>query len=183
MSVSLLAPMFNVISRRMALPLSILLATVLLSACASSGAPAVKEATKLDLTLHASDDTNPTTRKVASPMMVRIYELKSEKTFEDADFFTLQTKDKDLLGSDLLAKDEYILRPGDSQIIRRKSSPDTIAIGVLAGYQDLTHSIWRVVYKLPKAPDAAWYRAVIPDNKVKLLITLDADAIKVTEPK
>lgn len=183
MPVSFLAPMFNAISRHMALPLSIVFVTILLSACASSGAPAVKEATKLDLTIRASDDVNPTEKKGAAPVMVRIYELRSDKAFENADFFTLQTKDKDLLGSDLLAKDEYILRPGDSQIIRRKSSPDTIAIGVLAGYQDLANSIWRVVYKLPKAPDAAWYRAVVPDNKIKLIITLESDAIKVTESK
>ncbi len=183
MSASFLAPMFNAISRRMVLPLSIVFAVSLLSACANSGIPSTKEATNLDLIIHASGDINPTEKKGAAPLMVRIYELKSDKAFENADFFTLQTKDKDLLGSDLLVKDEYILRPGDSKIIRRKSSPDTIAIGVLAGYQDLANSIWRVVYKLPKAPDAAWYRAVIPDNKVKLLIMLESDAIKVTETK
>ncbi|MQR02105.1 type VI secretion system lipoprotein TssJ [Glaciimonas sp. GS1] len=175
--------MFNAISRRMALPLSIVFATVLLSACASnSGIPAPKELSKLDLTIHASDDVN-LTEKRATPVMVRIYELKSDKAFQDADYFSLKDNDKTKLGEDLLVKNEYILRPGDSQTIVRKSSPDTVAIGVLAGYQDLSHSVWRVVYKLPKAPDVAWYRAVIPDNKVKLLITLESDAIKVTEAK
>jgi type VI secretion system protein VasD len=48
----------------------------------------------------------------------------------------------------------------------------------LAAYRDLPNSVWRAVYALP-APDKAWYRFSTP--KLKLAITLDANAIKVTE--
>ncbi|WP_329956094.1 type VI secretion system lipoprotein TssJ [Collimonas silvisoli] len=160
-----------------------MLTALLLSACASTGEPVVKEQSKLNLTVVASSDVNPDEKSRAAPLMVRIYELKSDAVFQDADFFSLQTSDKVTLGADLLAKDEYILRPGDSQTIIRKSSPGTAAIGVLAGYRDLSNSTWRTVYKLPPAPDAAWYRAVIPANKIKLQIKLESNAIKLTELK
>lgn len=182
MSVSMPTPISDAVRRRIALPLCTALAAVLLSACASSGAPAVKEQSKLDFTIRASADVNSTGKR-ASPLQVRIYELKSDLAFQDADFLTLQTGDKILLGGDLLARDEYILRPGASQAIRRKSSPDAVAIGVLAAYHDLPNAIWRAVYKLPAAPDAAWYRAVLPANKVKLDIALESNEIKITEKK
>ncbi|MFP3740086.1 type VI secretion system lipoprotein TssJ, partial [Burkholderia sp. SIMBA_019] len=50
---------------------------------------------------------------------------------------------------------------------------------ILAAYRDLPNSVWRAVYALPVAPDKAWYRFSTP--KLKLTITLDANAIKVTE--
>ncbi|WP_211460482.1 type VI secretion system lipoprotein TssJ [Collimonas silvisoli] len=159
------------------------LALLLLSACASSGEPALKEQSKLDLVIEAGSDVNPDEKSRAAPLMVRIYELKSDAAFQEADFFSLQSSDKVTLGSDLLAKDEYILRPGDNQAIRRKSSPSTEAIGVLAAYRDLPNSNWRVVYKLPPAPEAVWYRSAIPANKIKLHIKLESNAIKLTEMK
>jgi len=162
--------------------ISVFISISVLSACASSGKPPVKESTKLNLTVQASEDVN-STEKGAAPVMVRLYELKTDNVFLSTDFFSLQQKDKDVLGSDLLARDETILRPGDTFTISRPSSTETVAIGVLAGYQNLSNSTWRAIYKIPEAPDEAWYRAVIPTNKVNLLITVESNAIKVTEQK
>jgi type VI secretion system protein VasD len=74
--------------------------------------------------------------------------------------------------------DEFILRPGDKQTLRRTANPEAVAIGVLAGYRELGQSVWRVTYKLAAAPDAAWYRKA---NKAKLKIYLDQQAITITE--
>lgn len=133
------------------------------------------------LHIEAGTSVNPDERGRAAPIMVRVYELKSPTAFENADFFTLQSDGKKALGDDVLASDEFLLRPGDTQDIRRKSNPATTAIGVLAGYRDLGKSVWRAVYKLPAAPDVAWYRAVIPENKAKLTIRLDQRAVSMTE--
>lgn len=154
---------------------------VLLCACSSTGLPTPLEKSKLELAIAASDHLNLDDKGRASPLMVRIYELKTDVAFQEADFFTLQQQDKLILGTDLLAKDEIILRPGETRVIRRKSHPDTTAIGVLAGYRQLSSATWRVVYKLKPAPEAAWYRAVIPANKVKLDIALQANDIRIAE--
>lgn len=139
-----------------------------------------REQTKLDITITAAADVNPDDKGRAAPILVRLYELKSEGTFESADYFSLHTNDKALLGSDLLVRDEFILKPGDVKTIRRKSHPDIEAIGVLAGYRDLPEADWRVVQKLDPAPERAWYRAVVPANKAKLQIQLQAKGIKFT---
>lgn len=155
--------------------LAVLGLCVSVSAC-SSWAPPAKEPIGLRLQVKAADDVNPDEQGRAAPIMVRIYELKSATAFEQADFFSLQNASKKTLGEDVLATDEYILRPGEKQDMTRKSNPATTAIGVLAGYRDLGKSVWRAVYKLPPAPDAAWYRAVLPEHKARLKIDLGRQA-------
>lgn len=142
-----------------------------------------KESTKLALKIVADANVNPDSAQHAAPIKVRIYELKDSTTFLGTDYFTLDTNEKISLASDLLAKDEYILRPTETQKIERNSNPQTTAIGILAGYRDLTNSIWRVVYKLPPTPEAAWFRFAIPANKTSLRIQLQAQGIAVIEEK
>lgn len=139
-----------------------------------------REQTKLDITITAAADVNPDDKGRAAPILVRLYELKSEGTFESADYFSLQSNDKALIGSDLLVREEFIMKPGEVKTIRRKSHPDIEAIGVLAGYRDLPQADWRVVHKLDPAPERAWYRAVVPANKAKLQIQLQTKGIKLT---
>lgn len=142
-----------------------------------------REQTKLEITLSAEAGVNPDDKGRAAPILVRVYELKSEGTFESADYFSLYNNDKALIGSDLLVRDEFILKPGDVKTIRRKSHPDLAAIGVIAGYRDLAQADWRMVQKIDPAPEVAWYRSVLPANKVRLQIDLQAKGIQLTPLK
>lgn len=56
-----------------------------------------REQTRLDITITAAADVNPDDKGRAAPILVRLYELKSEGTFESADYFSLQTNDKALI--------------------------------------------------------------------------------------
>lgn len=137
-----------------------------------------KEPTKLVLKLEAAVQTNPDETGRPSPVKVRIYELKDSNAFAEADYFSLNANDKSVLGGDLLVRDEFILRPGETKRIERKSHPKTVALGILAGYRDL-NSVWRVIHTLPEAPDAAWYRVVLPAQKADLSIQLQPQGIVV----
>ncbi|RQS26676.1 type VI secretion system lipoprotein TssJ [Burkholderia sp. Bp8992] len=164
---------------------SILIATTLasvamLAACAS-GEPKPKEPIRLDLTVTARPDVNPDDRGRAAPIVVRIYELKNDNAFNAADFFTLQTREKTLLGDDVVKRDELQLRPGDRKTLVRRPDPATVAIGVIAAYRDLPNAVWRTAYTMPTAPDKAWYRLFTP--KLKLTVDLEAKAVKVEEAK
>lgn len=140
-----------------------------------------KEATKLQFSIEAAPGVNPDTSLRPSPIKVRIYELKDASSFSEADYFSLDTTDKVTLAADMLAKDEFILRPGESRSIQRKSNTQTTAIGVLAGYRDLPNATWRVVYKLKEAPEASWMRMLLPSNRAELLIQLQPQGIAMTE--
>lgn len=142
-----------------------------------------REQTKLDITIAADAGLNPDDKGRAAPILVRIYELKSEGTFESADYFSLNANDKSVIGSDLLVRDEFILRPGDVKTLRRKSHPDLAAIGVIAGYRELAQADWRAVQKIDPAPEVAWYRSVMPANKVRLQIDLQPKGIQLVPIK
>jgi len=152
-----------------------------LSGCASAPAPVVREQLNLRLHIAANENVNPNEWGTAAPILVRIYELKSPTAFENADFFTLQADDKKLLVDDALVVDEFILRPGETREIVRKSNRATTAIGVLAGYRDLGKSVWRAIDRLPVTPDAAWYRSVFPDKEQKLTIKLDQRTVSISK--
>ncbi|KAF3998076.1 type VI secretion system lipoprotein TssJ [Glaciimonas immobilis] len=154
---------------------------LILSQAACGTGPVVKEQIKIDLEIEASKDVNTTDRGLAAPIMVRVYELKSGTTFEAADFFSLQRDGKSLLAADLLATDEFILRPDSNQLIKRKAHPETTTIGVIAGFRELGKSVWRATYRLEPAPEARWYRAAIPANKAKLKIDIHQQAISITK--
>lgn len=150
--------------------------------CASAvHAQEVKEQTKLQFSIEASAGVNPDGSLRPSPIKVRIYELKDAASFAEADYFSLDTSDKVALAADMLARDEFILRPGESRTLERKSNVQTTAIGVLAGYRDLPNATWRAVYKLKEAPTASWMRALLPANRAELLIQLQPQGIALSE--
>lgn len=158
-----------------------LLMGLLLAAC--STAPAQREQMKLELTVAAKATVNPDDKGRPSPILVRIYELKTDGPFESADYLSLEKTDKTLLSQDLVVRDEFVLRPGESRDIERKLNPETQFIGVFVGYRELGKATWRSVYKLPPAPEAAWYRAAIPARKVKLHVSLDQQTISISKPE
>lgn len=165
----------------MSIPMSCLLRRCLLLvlvAAVSALAQEAKEPTKLQLKIEAAAQTNPDDSGRPSPVKVRVYELKDSNAFNEADYFSLNSNDKSVLGSDLLAREEFILRPGESKRIERKSHPQTTALGILAGYRDL-NSVWRAVHVLPEAPNAGWYRMLLPSNKAELTVQLQPQGIVV----
>ena len=156
-----------------------------LGACSAlsggGGAPSPKEQAKLDISITADSQLNQDLLGRGTPMLLRVYELKSEVAFQEADFFALQNTDKAALGADLLAVDQYIIRPGETRKILRKSHPETTAIGIFAGYRDLPSATWRVVHKMPPAADVSWYRVLMPANEARLKINLQGNAVLMTD--
>jgi type VI secretion system protein VasD len=116
-------------------------------------APVVLDPVTLQVTLVASEDVNPDNRGRASPLSVRIMELRSRSAFDASDFFSLYEREQATLGTELLAKEQYILRPGDTQGYTRKAQTETRFLGVVAAYRDLEGSAWRVAVGIaPPAP-------------------------------
>ncbi len=138
-----------------------------------------REKTSLEIEISADDDVNPDAKLRATPVLLRMYELRSSVAFESADFFSLNSSDRTALGSDMLTREEFVLRPGERRLLRRKSHPDVEALGWIAGYRDLAHSDWRAVLQVEAAPESAWYRAPLPANRVKAAVRLQRQGLRV----
>jgi type VI secretion system protein VasD len=112
------------------------------TACASGPKPV--EPTTLVIKVQALPDVNPDIRGRASPLSVRLFELRSVATFQSADFFALYDRDQATLGADLLGREEMIVKPGEAQTVTRKANAETRVLGVIAAFRDLERSVWRV---------------------------------------
>ncbi len=106
--------------------------------------------TKIEANIAAAEDLNPDYRGRASPLVVRIYHLKSDLAFINASFFALYDNDEAELGPDLLGKEEIEVLPGQDQVYSRKLVPETRFVGVLAGYRDIENASWRAITEIKK---------------------------------
>lgn len=113
-----------------------------LGSCAKPPPPPPKP-TILRISLAVDPKANPDASGRASPVVVRLLELKSLAAFQSADFFSLFDRERESLGNDLVAKEELILQPGDSRQFQRELQPDTRFLAVLAAYRDIERSRWR----------------------------------------
>jgi type VI secretion system protein VasD len=127
--------------RRAVLLQSLLLIVVAVSC--QSGPPLLKGSLKADAM------ANPDARGRPSPVVVRVYELKSAAAFSTADFFSLFEKEGETLGGELVGREEFQLSPGETRPYQRQLQPDTKFIGVVAAFRDLEGSRWRQTAPVP----------------------------------
>lgn len=132
----------TLLDRRRLLLAAGVLAGSSLSGCAmlGFGGPATLKADVV-----AGVQVNPDSRKRASPVVVRVFELKSSTLFEQADFVSLFEKEQAVLGAELVSREEFVLRPGETKPLNKPLSPDTKFIGVMAAFRELERARWRVV--------------------------------------
>ena len=114
---------------------------VVLASCAS-GPP---KPAQVKGTIEASLQANPSASKRPSPLLLRVYELKSAAVFNSADFMSLYQRDQAELAADLVGREEFVLAPGESKGYSKTLSPDTRFLGVMAAYRDIEHARWRSV--------------------------------------
>ena len=88
--------------------------TALLAACGTKPPPPPKP-TLVKGTLKASAGLNPSVTGRASPLQVRVYELKAPAAFNSADFMSLYQGDQAALGADMLSREEMTLQPNESR--------------------------------------------------------------------
>lgn len=131
-----------------------------LAACA--GPPPPPPPTQVSGTIQASADVNPSASKRPSPLLLRVYELKSAAAFNNADFMSLYQRDQAELSTELVGKEEFVLAPGESKNYSKTLAPETRFLGVVAAYRDLEHSKWRSIV------------AIQPAQKHQLVIRADA---------
>jgi type VI secretion system protein VasD len=141
-------------------------AAALAAAVAVLGCASAPKPTKVSGSIEASAQINPSVSKRPSPLLLRVYELKSATAFNAADFMSLYQRDQAELAAELVSKEEFTLAPGETRPWAKTLSPDTRFIGVMAAFRDLERSRWRSI--VPIAPGQ------------KQQIVIRADALSVT---
>jgi len=121
-------------------------ACLVFTACGSSP----PKPDKARMTFLAQPIVNPDVKGRPSPIVVRVYQLKTSDKYTGADFFALFDDDQKILGADMVGREEVELNPGETREVLFAVSPDTKFVGVLAAFRDIRNSRWRVVQPAPK---------------------------------
>lgn len=129
----------------MSRPLLPLLFACLFMVTGCSALSPYSDKTKIDIYLTSTDRLNPDVNNRPSPVVVRLYELKSPVTFENSEFFSLYQQPEQALALDLVSQEELELRPGSERHLKLSIQPGSRYIGVLAAYRDLAAARWQQV--------------------------------------
>ncbi len=133
---------------------------------ALSGCGGMPDPTPVSIIVNADSGINPGEGGAPSPIVVRIYELKGLKAFNNANFFDFD-KDTQVLGADLIAGREYELTPGSQQKYEKEISTEAAYIGVVGSFRNIQSAKWRDSIEVKK------------EEKNKLAVTITSAAIKI----
>ena len=104
---------------------------------------------QVNVEIKAAAELNPDESGRPSPVVLRIYALKSLGKFNSANFYDLYNDDQAQLGGDLVNVEEFHLTPGGQKIYVREIPPDALYLGVLAAYRGLINAVWRDSIPMP----------------------------------
>lgn len=105
---------------------------------------------KAPMTFSVSADANPDATGRPSPIVVRVYQLKTDAAFTAAEFFALFDDEQKVLGPELISRDEFVLAPSERKTIDVALSGETRYVGAIAAFRDIRNSQWRVLVPAPK---------------------------------
>jgi len=98
----------------------------------------------------ASQTCNPDANGTASPLTVRIYELRGEGRFKASDFLRLYEKDKSALADELIAREDFELLPGKQVAIARELKAETRVLAVFGEFSEFDRAKpWGTSIQIP----------------------------------
>ena len=110
------------------------------------------------ISVRIDDGVNPDGRGKAAPILVKVFELRSSGAFETADYFALQDRGAETLGTEFVNADQAILRSGEERTFKREAGLDSRVIGIIAGYRKLEAARWRIVLPLKEPKQTNLYK-------------------------
>ena len=102
------------------------------------------------MTIAASTDTNPDASGRPSPIVIRVYQLRTDAAFSSAEFFALFDDEQKVLGQELISRDEFMLSPSERRTLNVTVAPDARFVGAVAAFRDIRNAQWRGIVPAPR---------------------------------
>jgi len=151
----------------------VLCAVGMLVACTKAVVPVKPVPTVISASLSAAERVNVDARDRSTPVVIRLYLLKSTAVFDAADFFSLFERDQQTLGDTLVAHEEWVLKPGQVLKLDPREVDGVKALGVFAAFREVDRAAWRAT--VPVVNGRTNEVAVrLEGNRVVLSATLSA---------
>jgi type VI secretion system protein VasD len=107
----------------------------------------------INLTFQASATVNPNDADRPSPVVVRVYQLKSDVAFKAASYEKLYEDDKGVIGPDLIEVHVMTLRPGAQSTVSIPFSQEIRFVGIAAFLRRYDGKQWRISIPAPLKGD------------------------------
>lgn len=149
---------------------------------ACSSAPKKSDPVSVEFAISASAGVNPDLNGRASPVQVSVLKLRKSTAFMTADYFTLADADNNTLDGEILSRESFVIEPGESIRKTYRIESGENAIGVLVGFRDMEHSVWRASIDLPAPASKSWLS--MPDfissgkKIIQYAVTLEDRAVR-----
>jgi type VI secretion system protein VasD len=102
--------------------------------------------TDLQIDFEIDADINPDELGKASPLFIRMYELKAKKMMKKADFIELYERDKEVLGADMLAVHKLKhFEPGESRTEHFVLAKNTHYVVLYAEFLEFKDSKYKLI--------------------------------------
>ena len=126
-----------------------LLAFAALVGC-KSAPPAPPKPIDVQVNVVAAADLNPNRNGRASPVFLRVFQLRDASKFLNAEFDEATLHSDTVLAGVVIAREERMIEPATTVALPLKIDPETRLLGVVAEYYDVSNSQWRATSPTPE---------------------------------
>jgi type VI secretion system protein VasD len=119
----------------------------------------------------AAPDVNPNRSSRASPVFLRVFELRDPSKFLNAEFDEVTLHADTALAGTVIGREERMVEPASTVVLALKIDPGTRLLGVVAEYSDLANSRWRATSPAPVGGLLAMFK------DQSLVINVDRQAV------
>lgn len=131
--------------------------------------------TDLQVDFVVDSDINPDESGKASPLFIRMYELKAPKSMKQADFIDIYERDKELLGEDLVAVHKLKrFKPGESRTEHYVLDKNANYVAYYAEFLNFKDSKYKVIVPVV-ANNVFQSKATVRVSKNEIIV-LNADS-------
>jgi type VI secretion system protein VasD len=126
----------------------------------SSAPPAVEQPKPCDkqiitLDIYAAGNVNPNEAGNPRPVVVRLYQLSSDLSLQNARYDDVLLRPEETLGKDVMKVDEVSIFPNDHLQVKFERIKEAAFLGGVALFHGPKGQSWKTFYEFPLAPGEA----------------------------
>lgn len=123
---------------------------------------------QMNLVIESRAALNPNERGQSLPVVVRVYQLKDTKAFEQASYSRLLDDDHELLKVDLAGSMEAVLGPGATVKLSAPMADEVQAVGVVGFFRDQDGATWQLVITKSQWKKTDPVKLIVTGNQIEL---------------
>ncbi|NIE55911.1 type VI secretion system lipoprotein TssJ [Burkholderia sp. Ax-1735] len=124
---------------------------------------------QMNLVIESRSALNQTDQGESLPVVMRVYQLKDAKGFENAAYVQLLDDDKALLSADLLGSQEVTLAPGATVRLSAPLAEDARIVGIAGFFRDHGGAEWQLTIPKSQWKKTDPVRLVVTGNRMELV--------------